>query len=442
MFQFRLSEFTKGVGDSVRVWQSFQSSRTLRSIAWRLFPLHATTIILGLWFHTFDRYGLYPEDWLKHTVLWTTWTVLWGAPVYVLGSLLQLRYASHIRSAATSHREKSGENRSINHVIVQTLYGALLNLTFLFQVWFINTIIALLLPASTSALLRTAFSLVNVSWATSFAAFESRLIIKNQDLFQRVFFVESHWAYALGYGTIISLIYHIVPGAIANGLWQYGVLILMLNAMRLPLLKLPAPPMEDEQPSPGPRKRRRVKRICDLENPFRFRLRVFYLAQKFAIFVMHQFTLLLQSIGTKTRRNICKRKVWAVQPANLVCDKWECPTGWEALIHNFAAQLNNMRRQDEDEATKIFISFSGIQEQHGKLEIQGGLLSIVKGGQVQDEMSKELALKLEELVNQFEKDSASVCQVCGSPAKTGSKGEPKKTLCAKCSADWQAEESE
>jgi hypothetical protein len=313
MLRFRATEFTKGLVDSCRVWQAFQSSRTLRDIAWRLFPLHATTIVLGLWYHSIDVFGLHPDDWFKHAVLWTMWSVLWGAPVYVLGSLLQLRYAWRIRAAATAHREVQ-QKRDITNVVTETLYGALLNLTFLFQVWFVNMLTSLLFPAFLSSGLKTVFNIVNLAWATSFAAFESRLITKNQDLFQRVYFVETHWAYALGYGTIASVAYHVVPGAIANGLWQYSVLLLMLNAMRLSLLKLPVPfvgaggasgvetDRRDEQlklrGSPMPRRRRRrPDKVCDMGRQLRYRLRVFWLAQKFAIYVMHQLNLFLQSIG-------------------------------------------------------------------------------------------------------------------------------------------------
>lgn len=309
MLRFRFTEFTKGVVDSCRVWQAFQSSRTLKNIAWRLLPLYVMTIILGLWFHTIDRYGLYPEDWIKHAVLWGTWSVLWGAPIYVLGSVLQLRYAWRIRAAATSHRvsKQSGlrEGKDVNNVVVQTLYGALLNLTFIFQVWVINTVIGLVLPQALSGVLQTAFSVINVAWATSFAAFESRLITKNKDLFQRVIFVEVHWAYALGYGTIVSILYHLAPSAIVNGLWQYAVLLLMLNAMRLKPLQLPTPirprrqaEARDQLMSASlPRRRRRPPKVCDLGSQFRYQLRVFYLAQTFAIYVIHQLNILLQSIG-------------------------------------------------------------------------------------------------------------------------------------------------
>lgn len=290
MLQFRAQEFANGVADSCRVWQSFQSSRTLRTIAKSMLPLHGTTIVLGLWFHSIDYYGLSPEDWLKHAVLWTMWSVLWGAPVYVLGSLLQIRYANLIQQAATAHQQAAfteERRKNFSSAVAETLYGALLNLTFLFQIWLINFLGGMLLPDFAAPTLKWVFSIFNVAWATSFAAFESRLITKNQDLFQRVLFVEQKWAYALGYGIITSVLYHMAPSAISNGLWQYAVLLLMLNAMRLKLLTLPGPPVEERPVS---------------RSSMWHQLRVFYVAQIFAVYVIQMLNDFVRAFSDVTAK--------------------------------------------------------------------------------------------------------------------------------------------
>lgn len=442
MLRFRGEEFAKGLIDSCRVWQAFNSSRTLRSIATRLLPLHATTILLGLWFHGIDRYGLYPEDWVKHAVLWTTWTVLWGTPVYVLGSLLQLRYAWLIRQAATGHQ--ATPSKAFTSVVAETLYGALLNLTFLFQVWFINFLAGLVLPNFVAPTLQTAFSIVNVAWATAFAAFESRLITKNKDLFQRVFFVETHWAYALGYGAITSVLYHIVPSAVSNGLWQYALLLLMLNAMRLKLLSLPEPrtilPPTEEEGGGGHGRRRRAPRVCEMDKQLRYRLRVFYVAQLFAIYVMQQFNTFLRAFGnhqpkpqpsSRPRSAELEDNV-ARQPPNLLCESWECPVGWQALLDNFAAEVNAQRQHYRNNGgNSVVVSFNCIKSKFGALRIQGTSARVVNSdtNETDSEASQTLCNEVNKLAEDVEKASTSVCEKCGAPGVLGSSQGWYATLC-------------
>ena len=93
-----------------------------------------------------------------------------------------------------------------------------------------------ILPQFLSKFVVNVISVVVISWATSFAAFESKLIVKKYDLKKRIDFIEKRWAYALGYGLPASLMYTFLPNAFSTGTWQYMQLLLTLRAHNVPSL--------------------------------------------------------------------------------------------------------------------------------------------------------------------------------------------------------------
>lgn len=94
------------------------------------FPLYLSTIIIGVYFSVLQK--MFPDQTLN---LWVIWISLWGLPSYVVGSLLQLRFAwlvTNIISSANP-QQQSSSRRNVNLILSEVVYGILLGATYIAQ---------------------------------------------------------------------------------------------------------------------------------------------------------------------------------------------------------------------------------------------------------------------------------------------------------------------
>lgn len=236
-----VTEFARGVKDSLTFFNTAFTSRSFKHIALRLLPLYIVATLLGVWFHSLDLYLV--SDGLQRITLWTVWNVVCLAPLYLVGAVSQARFTTRILK--TDHRAKTLNAASYlpktwSYIVSETLYGLLLGMAHLVATWVVTLVIWLLSPSTID--LRVPVNVLSVAWASAFSSFECALIADDQNLLQRIHFIETHWAYAFGFGLWVSIFYHILPSAVALVLWQYALLMLMLHGMRLNLRRLPDQP--------------------------------------------------------------------------------------------------------------------------------------------------------------------------------------------------------
>lgn len=275
MLSYRLLSFGQGVWDSLCLWK-ISSSKTLRSIVWKVLPLYFISTVVGAYFITLAKFVV-PDEWIQQITLQTIWLLGWGTPIYVVGSLLQLRFAWVVTSIITSQQPAGlNENNSpASALIAEAFYGVALSITYLTQTYLYCLIAKVFLPAAISSGAATGINVAMIAWATSFAAFECKLIVKRCDLYQRIRFLETRWSYALGYGLTASLIYNFFPDVFATSVWQFMQLLLTLRAITISLPDSP-PPSEEKVP-----------RVCNWLGP---RFRIFRLAQALATALIKTIT--------------------------------------------------------------------------------------------------------------------------------------------------------
>jgi predicted RNA-binding Zn-ribbon protein involved in translation (DUF1610 family) len=185
----------------------------------------------------------------------------------------------------------------------------------------LTTALWLFSPAAVSQSFIYVISVLSVAWATAFSAFECVLITKNRKLSDRIFFIENNWSYALGYGFWLSIVYHCLPSPIALTLWQYGLLMLMMHAMRLQV-----------RPDYS-----------------RTKLRIFYWSQKIASVVISVTMSILNRINGQPKNNNGPGptlSVTANRPKFLRCNAWNCPKGYETIMDTFAARIGDIEGQN------------------------------------------------------------------------------------------------
>lgn len=225
---FRAKQFVRGVWSGLQLWKCFTTSRTLKLFALKALPLYVTTVLIGIYFTVLGNVDN------THVVLNKgVWLIAWGIPIYVVGTLLQGWYVWNITKIASDSTKAMPEKRNPTVTISEGLYGVLLSFTYLVQTFLFNFVAKSILPNFCAPFISTAISIVMIAWTTAFTAFDCKLILKNYDLFRRIHFVETRWAYALGYGLPASLVYHFFPGVFALGVWQYLQLLLTLRAVSL-----------------------------------------------------------------------------------------------------------------------------------------------------------------------------------------------------------------
>lgn len=268
MIHFHAIAVGQGVWDSICLWK-ISSSKTLRNIVLKVLPLYVISSAVGTYFMALETFVVY-ETWRERLWLQLLWLVGWGVPIYVIGSLLQLRFAWVVTSIITSLQKNSDdphENKTpASAMIAEGLYGVALSITYLTQTYLYCSVAQSLLPSVISSVVGKSVNVAMIAWATSFAAFECKLIVKRCDLHQRIRFLETRWSYALGYGLSASLIYNFFPRVFATSLWQFMQLLLTLRAITV---TLPSPPLPFNGNS---------------------RLRIFRLAQTLATTIIKNFT--------------------------------------------------------------------------------------------------------------------------------------------------------
>ena len=271
MLSYRAVSFAQGVLDGVGLWK-IGSSKTLRGIVLKVLPLYAISIAVGAYFMTALTWFVSND--VSHQLVWQTlWLIGWGAPAYVVCSLLQLRFAWVVTSIiATLQPALAPSGTPTSALIAEGLYGVALSVTYLSQTYLYCLLATLILPSAVSSVAAGLINVAMIAWATSFAAFECKLIVQRRDLFQRIKFLETRWSYALGYGLPASLVYHFFPGVFATSAWQCMQLLLTLRAVSVVLPD--APPINAEA---------RPAKVCDWFGP---RLRIFRLAQDLAMILI------------------------------------------------------------------------------------------------------------------------------------------------------------
>jgi hypothetical protein len=269
---FRLTEFARGLRDWVLSWKITYDHRALIRELRAATPIYALSLVVSLYYMNLLTY-LSGVQW---AFVWFMWTVFWALPMHAVRAALAVQTEYKLENIVLSLKRSNQSNALPSHNAVENLYGLVLAICFLIQSELVTSIASGLIPhAQIARLVAFVISVVHYSWAAAFSAFECRLITKRRDLFQRVQLSEEHWGYALGYGLPLSLVYHVLPSGVATIVWQYGVLLMMLGAMKLTLTELPLPEAE-LQPSSSPIvPRRRPRRISD--HPYRWR--IFYLSE-------------------------------------------------------------------------------------------------------------------------------------------------------------------
>jgi hypothetical protein len=231
--------FLQGVWDSVQLWQ-IGTSRTLRKIVIKVLPLYIVSTLVGASFLIIT--WCFARSWNEVFVVRAIWLLGWNLPIYTIGCLLQLRFAwvvaSVIAAAKPSSdsvpalkRETSG---GVSALIMEAIYGVVLSISYLGQTHIFCALSKSLLPALISEKASSVINVAMIAWATSFASFECKLIIRKCNLHQRIHFLETRWAYSLGYGFIASLVYNFFPTVFATTVWQLMQLLLLLRAISLP----------------------------------------------------------------------------------------------------------------------------------------------------------------------------------------------------------------
>lgn len=137
--------------------------------------------------------------------------ITWGVPAYIIGSLIHIRYVWLVTKTASTTSASSSTFQRINEAIAEVIYGVVLSITYFAQTFMYVYVATALLPTCFKPIVTNAVNICTIAWATSFTAFESKLIADGHDLGQRISFIEHRWAYALGYGLIASLIYNFFP---------------------------------------------------------------------------------------------------------------------------------------------------------------------------------------------------------------------------------------
>lgn len=160
----------------------------------------------------------------------------WGVPAYIVGSLIHIRYVWLVTKTAKTAPTSSLQR--VNETIAEVIYGVVLSITYFAQTYVYVYVSTALLPTFFTPIVTITVNVCTIAWATSFTAFESKLIVDGQDLGQRISFFEHRWAYALGYGLIASLIYNFFPLVIAMSCWQYLQLLLTFRVYQLKLSQL------------------------------------------------------------------------------------------------------------------------------------------------------------------------------------------------------------
>ena len=218
----------RGFGDSLSIWKTAQASRTFRSIAVRLIPLYTVTCALGLWFYALDYFFLSSDDAaVPRFVLWSIWNVFCMFPLYLVGALVQTRYSSKILTKEV--RKES--SHSWSYIVSESFFGIVLNLTYIVQTSLVTFAFWFCLPLVWSGPINRAINLISVAWASAFSACEMALIFQKKGLVERIYFLETRWAYGFAYGAWLSLVYHYAPQAVALSLWQYCLMLMMLHSM-------------------------------------------------------------------------------------------------------------------------------------------------------------------------------------------------------------------
>ena len=417
---FRFRELFRGVKDSAGLWWSLKSSRTLRGAAQRLAPFYVIMISVGLWFYGVDRWWMY-QSVSTRTVLYLIYQLCWSLPLYFLGSLLQLRQARIMRQAISNVEQQkhvravAQNNKSFTATITETIYGVVLNLMYLCQTYATSWILWLFLPRIIYAPIHVVISTVMLAWATSFSAFECRLITKNQDLFARIWLTETHWSYTLGFGLPLSIAYHVLPEAVAAGVWQFGVLLLMLHSMRLNLLNM------KESPSSSSSSRRRAPKYCDFWKQFRERLRVFYFSQYFAINIIQFVTELLEqpeqpeqpeeSAEPEVQALFCAKPPELIMISDADC---LCPIGWGGILNDFAGKVQQAQAQFAPLPKQATVIFLQIKEKWGSLHIYPGCVDILdEESNIDVYASGMLSSAIQRLAEEASQRASHTCVECG-----------------------------
>jgi hypothetical protein len=185
-------------------------------------------------------YHVKPPDSVTTFTLWITWLCGWGIPCYIIGSIVQLRFGWVVTKTVSIQRSlwvPAAPSHSLTPRVAQQtaeiIYGTILSVTYLAQTELYSWLVSVIVPSMLVGVLIKLISIVTIAWATSFAAFESKLIVKRYNIDSRIEYIESRWAYALGYGLTASLAYNCLPYVFATGVWQFLQLLLTLRALNL-----------------------------------------------------------------------------------------------------------------------------------------------------------------------------------------------------------------
>lgn len=335
MINKRVWDFFNGVKDSLTVWQSAVASRSFRYIAIRLLPLYVVATCVGMWFYGLDLYVA--DSLIQRCLVWFVWNICCMVPLYLVGALSQARFAARITAASSS-----GASGSWSYILSETLYGIVIGLAHVFQTALLTTTIWLLTPAFISQPFNFVISVLSVAWATAFSAFECALITKRRNLLDRIYFIETNWAYAFGFGLWLSILYHCLPGPIALTLWQYGLLMLMMHSMRL-----------------------------KWTNSSTTKLRVFYWAQKGAIVIINFIMMLLTMFNESRTKKVSPPPpppVVATRPKTLHCIDWRCPKGYESVMNSFAERVQDIEQNYQNirsPQNHLVFSYIGVMNEVG-----------------------------------------------------------------------------
>jgi len=384
----RVLDFFHGVKDSLTIWQSAAASRSFRYIAIRLLPLYAVASCLGMWFYTLDLY--LADSVAQQCLVWFVWNICCMVPLYLVGALSQARFAAKITAATASS--------SWSYVLSETLYGIVLGLAHVLQTAVLTIAIWLFTPSFIAQPFNFVISVLSVAWATAFSGFECALITKKRNLLERIYFIETNWAYAFGYGLWLSVLYHFLPGPIALTLWQYGLLMLMMHSMRLKLPNASA----------------------------NTKLRVFYWAQKGAVQII-ALTIDLLNLFQKDKQPDASPQpksaaaAFAIQPKTLYCIDWKCPKGYESALNSFAVRIREIEQCYQNiRMPRHFIVFDhiGVDDARGLVIKMIDDSSTANANRDETEITRleNIRRSVQQAIDEARALAASLCPGCGKDA--------------------------
>ena len=239
-----ISPFIQGCVDSMNFIGTFKlikRSSRIKKFIYDALPLYMCVMVVNfLYGYWYEPYYLNEKSLRTWIIIKFLWLVGWAIPSYMICKIMYYHQfmdlwttvymkkktdSSVNTRAPTPTRTRTNVNVNVWTSMSELLYGIILT-----SAYYIQTIVfEFFIPIVYIKLL---FSVISFSWMISWGVFENKMIYSQMDLFQRITYFESRWAYFLGFGLPTSLLYTFVfDWYIGMNLWYLIVMMLTFRAI-------------------------------------------------------------------------------------------------------------------------------------------------------------------------------------------------------------------